>query len=194
MFIFQAGSTLITESNSRVALRGSADPCNVVWQVGSSATFKTGSQFVGDVLAHTSITAQTSATFQGRLLARNGAVTLDTNVITNANCASSAPVSTASPTPSPATHGKSPSSSPGTTARGGGESPTRSPSAAVGSTPSTPSKLVTDRFGTPFTPVRLPQTGFSAFVLVTVACALFGVGAAAVIAGRRDRRDDAAQQ
>jgi hypothetical protein len=58
-----------------------------VWQVGSSATFKTGTSFVGNVLALTSITAQTAATFQGRLLARNGAVTLDTNTITNAACA-----------------------------------------------------------------------------------------------------------
>jgi hypothetical protein len=194
MFIFQAGSTLITESNSRVALRGSADPCNVVWQVGSSATFKTGSHFVGDVLAHTSITAQTSATFQGRLLARNGAVTLDTNVITNANCASSVPVPTASPTPNPATHGKSPSSSPGTTARGGGGSPTGSSSAAAGSPPQTPGELLlTGRSDTPSTPVHLPYTGFSAFTLVIVGTALLGVGAAAAVAGRRGRKPRAAQ-
>lgn len=86
MFIFQAGTTLIAESNSRVLLINGANPCNVVWQIGSSATFKTGTQFVGDVLAHTSITAQTEATFQGRLLARTGAVTLDTNTITNGGC------------------------------------------------------------------------------------------------------------
>lgn len=86
-FIFQAASTLITESNSRVLLVNGANACQVVWQVGSSATFKTGTSFVGNVLALTSITAQTAATFQGRLLARNGAVTLDTNTITNAACA-----------------------------------------------------------------------------------------------------------
>lgn len=89
-FIFKAGSTLITESNSRVLLLNGADPCRVVWQVGSSATFKTGTRFVGDVLAHTSITAQTAATFRGRLLASNGAVTLDTNTITKASCAAPA--------------------------------------------------------------------------------------------------------
>ena len=85
-FIFLAGSTLIAESNSRVLLLNGADPCRVVWQVGSSATFKTGTTFVGDVLAYTSITAQTGATFQGRLLARNAAVTLDTNTITRSTC------------------------------------------------------------------------------------------------------------
>lgn len=88
-FIFQAGSTVIAETNSRVLLLNGADPCHVVWQVGSSATFKVGTQFTGDVLALTSITAQTGATFDGRLLARNGAVTLDNNTITNANCATS---------------------------------------------------------------------------------------------------------
>lgn len=86
LFIFQAGSTLITEANSRVLLVNGASPCNVVWQVGTSATFKTSTQFVGDVLASTSITAQTRATFQGRLLAGTGAVTMDTNTITNAGC------------------------------------------------------------------------------------------------------------
>ncbi len=85
-FIFLAGSTLIAESNSRVLLLNGADPCRVVWQVGSSATFKTGTSFVADVLAYTSITAQTRATFRGRLLPRNGAVTLDTNTITRSDC------------------------------------------------------------------------------------------------------------
>lgn len=87
MFIFQAGSTLITEVNSDVLLINGADPCHVVWQVGSSATFKTGTDMVGDVLAQTSISAQGGATFKGRLLARTGAVTLINNTITNGTCA-----------------------------------------------------------------------------------------------------------
>jgi len=86
VFIFQAGSTVITAPNSRVLLVNGANACNVVWQLGSSATFNTGTQFVGNVLAHTSITAETGATFQGRLLARVGAVTLDTNIITKPAC------------------------------------------------------------------------------------------------------------
>ena len=82
VFIFQAASTLITGSGSRVVLEGDINPCNVFWQVGSSATLGSGSQFVGTVLALTSITAESAATVEGRLLARNGAVTLDANVIT----------------------------------------------------------------------------------------------------------------
>lgn len=96
-FVFQAASTLITAPNARVRLINGADACHVVWKVGSSATFNTGTQFVGDVLALTSITANTKATFRGRLLARNGSVTLDTNTITRSTCARAAPAVTAAP-------------------------------------------------------------------------------------------------
>lgn len=96
VWIFQAGSTLTTASASQVNLINGAQACNVFWQVGSSATFGTNSTFVGHVIALTSITATTGATFQGQLLARNGAVTLDTNTIVNDACAA---VVTATPTP-----------------------------------------------------------------------------------------------
>jgi hypothetical protein len=83
VFVFQAGSTLTTASDSKVELINGAQASNVFWQVGSSATFGTGTSFVGHVLAFTSITATTGANFQGQLLAINGAVTLDSNTITN---------------------------------------------------------------------------------------------------------------
>jgi hypothetical protein len=82
VFIFQAGSTLTTASSSTVNLINGASPSNVFWQVGSSATLGTNTTFVGTVLALTSITVQTGTTVSGRVLARNGAVTLDTNTIT----------------------------------------------------------------------------------------------------------------
>jgi hypothetical protein len=87
VFIFQAGSTLTTSPGSLVTLTGGAQACNVFWQVGTSATLDTNSIFRGTVLAMTSITANTGATIEGRLLARNGAVTLDTNTITRPSCA-----------------------------------------------------------------------------------------------------------
>lgn len=87
VFIFQIPSTLTTASNSVVNFTNGAQPCNVYWQIGSSATFGTGTDFVGNVLAHTSISANTNATFEGRLLANFGAVTLDSNTITAPGCA-----------------------------------------------------------------------------------------------------------
>ncbi|MCW2797174.1 ice-binding family protein [Nocardioides sp.] len=91
VFIFQAVSTLVTAVDSRVVLVGGALPCNVYWQVGSSATLNTGTQFAGTVMALTSISAQTGASVRGRLLARNGAVTLDRNSILASDCAGSPP-------------------------------------------------------------------------------------------------------
>ncbi len=87
VWIFQAGSTLITSSSSVVALVNGAQACNVFWQVGSSATLGTNSTFRGTILALTSITANTRIVVEGRLLARNGAVTLDTNTISRPFCA-----------------------------------------------------------------------------------------------------------
>ncbi|MEO6943702.1 MAG: ice-binding family protein, partial [Lacisediminihabitans sp.] len=82
VWIFQAGSTLTTGSNSTVLLINGANRCNVFWQVGSSATLGTMTTFVGTIMALTSISATTGATIEGRLLARNGAVSLATNTIT----------------------------------------------------------------------------------------------------------------
>lgn len=180
-FIFQAGSTVIAETAGRVALINGADPCHVVWQVGSSATFKVGSHFVGNVLALTSIAAETSATFQGRLLARNGAVTMDSNTITRANClvaASSSPSASASPSPSasasssaaPATPRATPSAStvplavPGPpTGTPGGAPPLSTPSAG------------------------LPLTGVPSLGLLSAGLGLVAAGTLAVLAGRRRR-------
>ncbi|MBI5764731.1 MAG: DUF3494 domain-containing protein [Planctomycetes bacterium] len=82
VFIFQMGSTLTTGPGSQVILSGDAKAANVYWQIGTSATLDTTSIFKGNMLALTSITLKTGATLDGRALARNGAVTLDSNTIT----------------------------------------------------------------------------------------------------------------
>ncbi len=87
LFGFQIGSTLTTASNATVLLINGAQDCNVAWQVGSSATIGTGTSLIGNIVALTSITMTTGANLSGRALARNGAVTLDTNAITPAACA-----------------------------------------------------------------------------------------------------------
>jgi len=83
VFVFQIGSTLTTQSATQVVLSGGVLASNVFWQVGSSATLGTTSQFAGTIMALQSITLDTGASLQGRALARNGAVTMDTNVITD---------------------------------------------------------------------------------------------------------------
>ncbi len=79
LFVIQIGSTLTTASNSSVNVINGGDS-NVFWQVGSSATLGTDTAFTGNILALTSITLNTGASIvNGRALARNGAVTLDSN-------------------------------------------------------------------------------------------------------------------
>jgi hypothetical protein len=83
LFIFQIGSTLTTASNSSVTLINGASAANVLWQIGSSATLGTNTAFQGTIIANTSITMTTgSSILNGRAMALNGAVTLDTNRIT----------------------------------------------------------------------------------------------------------------
>jgi len=116
LFVFQAGSTLTTASASSVVLTNGAQACNVFWQVGSSATLGTGSSFRGTILALTSISVTTGTTIVGRALARNGAVTLDTDTITTPTCTT--PTGTTVTTPGSANAStKSPSPN-GTTSTG----------------------------------------------------------------------------
>jgi hypothetical protein len=94
VFVFQVGSTLTTGPSSSVVLIGGAQACNVFWQVGSSATLDTNTAFVGNILADQSITLNTGASVEGRLLASVAAVTLDNNVITKPGCTAPTPPST----------------------------------------------------------------------------------------------------
>nr|MDQ2812290.1 ice-binding family protein [Actinomycetota bacterium] len=120
VFIFQVGSALLTDSASTVTLTNGAQACNVFWQVTSSATLGTESTFTGTILALSSITVTTGDTVFGRVLARNGAVTLDDDHISVPTCATG-------PSPSPSPTGTSPSPSPT------GTSPSPSP---TGTSPS----------------------------------------------------------
>ena len=92
VWIFQATSDLITPAGapgapgSRVALINGASSCDVFWQVGSSATIGTYSDFVGNIMADQSIVLQAYATLDGSALARIAAVTLDHNTITKGDC------------------------------------------------------------------------------------------------------------
>jgi predicted acyltransferase (DUF342 family) len=82
VWIFQTATTLITAVSSKIIMGDTAKAANVYWVVGSSATLDTNTTFAGNILALTDITLTTGAKVEGRTLARNGAVTLDTNSIT----------------------------------------------------------------------------------------------------------------
>jgi ice-binding like protein len=104
VWIFQATSDLITASSSSVSFINGAQPCNVFWQVTSSATLGSGSTFGGTILALTSITMNSGVSVNGRALARNGDVTLINDAITRSTCAVAAtatPAPTVTPTAAP---------------------------------------------------------------------------------------------
>ena len=84
-WIFQVSSafTTVGGAGGSVILSGGAQAKNVFWQTGSSATIGDFTIFKGNVLALTSITMNSDAVAQGRMLARNGAVVMtSTNIIT----------------------------------------------------------------------------------------------------------------
>jgi hypothetical protein len=82
VFIFQMSTTFVVDSGRQVILIGGAQPNNVYWQVGSSATVGTGAIMFGTILADQSIAFATGASLRGRALTRIGGVTMDDNAIT----------------------------------------------------------------------------------------------------------------
>src|SRR5680860_1000656 len=150
-FAVLAASTLVTASNSSVNLINGARYCRIFWKVGSSATLGTNSHFVGHIFALTSITANTGATVQGQLLARNGAVTLDTNTITNGICATvtttSSTTSTTSPGSTSSTTSTTGSTSTTSTTSPGSTSSTTSTTGSSSTTSTTGSTSTTSTTG-----------------------------------------------
>ncbi len=104
VFVFQVGSALTTAVGSRVNLTNGAQASNVFWQIGSSATLDTSTDFAGTIMALSSISMNDGVTLNGRALARNGAVTLINDTITAPHRMPIAPPATPPPaTPPPAT-------------------------------------------------------------------------------------------
>lgn len=161
VFIFQTDSTLTTASGSIVSLINGAQPCNVFWQVGSSATLGTGSDFIGNILALASVTVTTGADVQGRALAQTGAVTLDTNDFTQPLCDLSAGTTTTT------VDGTATTVADGATTTVAGD---------------TTATTVADGSAT-----ELPFTGASTTALFVAALAALTLGTSIVWVGRRQR-------
>lgn len=81
VFIIQIASSFITTSGRQIILSGGALASNIFWQVGTSATLGTTSVFKGIIMADQSISVNTGAAIEGRLLARIAAVTLNSNTV-----------------------------------------------------------------------------------------------------------------
>lgn len=89
VFIFEMnfdGTGLTVGPGSTVSLINGASACNVFWRV-NTATINTTATFKGNILALNSITVANGASIEGRLLARNGNVTLIEDTITVPSCA-----------------------------------------------------------------------------------------------------------
>jgi LPXTG-motif cell wall-anchored protein len=168
VWIFQATSSLITASSgARVSLINGASPCNVFWQVTSSANLGSGTSFVGTILADTSITLQSGVTVDGRALAGTGNVTLINDTFISSAC-QTGPIPptrppftiapTATPTPAP------------TAAAVATATPTIVPTATPGAAPTAASTVAGVQ--------SLPSTSTDASLspLVMLAIAMAGLG------------------
>ncbi len=83
-FVFQIGTTLTTATSSTVTVLDGSAGSRIYWLVGTSATLGSGTSFVGNILAHTSITLNSGSTIlYGRAIAISAAVTLNANSISD---------------------------------------------------------------------------------------------------------------
>ncbi|KQX74546.1 MULTISPECIES: ice-binding family protein [Aeromicrobium] len=100
VFIIQVAADFNVASSAQVVFTRGAQACHVYWQIGNDAVIGTNTDFQGTILAGNDISAQTGATFAGRLLSNVGAITLDSNTFTSPVCAAAttAPPSSATPT------------------------------------------------------------------------------------------------
>jgi hypothetical protein len=85
-WVFQIGSTLVTAQNAVILLINGAEPCNIFWQVGSSATLGGGTSFSGNILALESISLLGNVVYNGGLYALNAAIALIDDVISQGDC------------------------------------------------------------------------------------------------------------
>lgn len=104
VFIFNVGSSLTANVLSSIV--GTANPCNIFWRVGTSATLN-GTNFRGTVIADASITIGAGSDLQGRALAGTGATGAVTiaggggNVIGGCSAPPSSPTIAITPTTIP---------------------------------------------------------------------------------------------
>ncbi len=111
VFIFTAVGKIVVAGSTSMTFIGGAQQCNVFWRSGAETTIGANSAFVGTVIAGTSVSVNTDATIDGRLIAQTGQVSLLNNVFTTTACAAGGDgdrglsVAPAAPTVTPAPGG-----------------------------------------------------------------------------------------
>lgn len=85
VFIFKTATMMNMVAGGNVVLINGAQSCNVFWRVGTSSALAANTVLRGNLLALT-ITVAAGAVVDGRLLARDAAVTLSTNIVTRPTC------------------------------------------------------------------------------------------------------------
>ena len=108
IYVIQVASTLdvVTGPATNMLFINGANPCDIYWQVGSSATIavQPGRQFLGQVFANIAVTV-TAGNVLGRAIALNAAATLSNGGNTVGGCAIAGPILPVPALPAAATWG-----------------------------------------------------------------------------------------
>ena len=89
VWVFKIVSTFTAVESSKINIINGGLPDNVYWQVGSSATVGANAKIVGNIIAFYSITFGAESTIDGRILAVNGAVDMNSNIVKSVDCTNS---------------------------------------------------------------------------------------------------------
>jgi hypothetical protein len=79
VFVFQIGGALTMAAGARVILTNGTQASRVFWQVNGAGAVGAGAKFAGTLMALDAIAMGAGTEVNGRALARNGAVSLDSN-------------------------------------------------------------------------------------------------------------------
>lgn len=80
-WIFQIDGALEAANGIEIVLTNGAHPNNVYWQVGDNAIIGENASFIGNIMAKDGIELLSGASITGRLLVKNGGITLNNNII-----------------------------------------------------------------------------------------------------------------
>ena len=195
VFIFQTDFALDTAASSNISLINGALECNVFWQVGGSATLGASSVFAGSILAQTAITVGAGVGFHGHALARDAAVTLDTDTFSEATCVAVAPTTTSTTEPATTTTTEpvtttaqlstTPTEQVTATTLDPLVAPTIQPDVVTATTLAAESTLGTTQH---VTPSEIPFTGLRSRAIFLLAASIFFIGWVALFASREEER------